>query len=328
MDEWLRQNLICPRDRQSLTLHDTTLICGQSHRYPIVDGIPVMLLDEATHTGGGYTETVGHVTRQSELPETASDLSEERIAPLVQEVIAATCGNLYKPLIGKLTRYPIPDLRLPDGDGQFLLDIGCNWGRWCVSAARKGYQPVGIDPSLTAIRAARHVAQQLNVATRYVVADARYLPFAPQSFDVAFSYSVLQHFYREDVLQTLAEVARVLRPGGTCLVQMPNCFGLWNLLVQLRQGFKEPGYFVARYWRPGTLERVFTERIGPSQLSVDGFFSLNPQVTDKELLPPPYRLVVNLSDFLRRVSRKLPALLYIADSLYVQATRGPEAVQA
>jgi 2-polyprenyl-3-methyl-5-hydroxy-6-metoxy-1,4-benzoquinol methylase len=85
---------------------------------------------------------------------------------------AATNGMLYIRLIGKLTDYPIPYLRLPPGEGKRFLEIGCNWGRWCIAAARMGYRPVGIDPSLKGIRAARQVALHLGIQAHYVAADA------------------------------------------------------------------------------------------------------------------------------------------------------------
>ncbi len=59
---------------------------------------------------------------------------------LLQDVIAATCGNLYRHLIGNVRRYPIPELRLPEGGGRRFLEVGCNWGRWCVSARRRGFE--------------------------------------------------------------------------------------------------------------------------------------------------------------------------------------------
>jgi 2-polyprenyl-3-methyl-5-hydroxy-6-metoxy-1,4-benzoquinol methylase len=115
---------------------------------------------------------------------------ENSIDPVVSVIIAATSGYAYKHLVGKLRTYPIPDLRLPAVDGKTLLDIGCNWGRWSVAAARKGYRVVGVDPSLGAIMAARRVARQLDVDIDYIVADARYLPFEDGTLDV-FSYSVI-----------------------------------------------------------------------------------------------------------------------------------------
>ena len=51
----------------------------------------------------------------------------------------------------------------------------------------------------------------------YVVGDARELPFEDGSFDAVFSYSVLQHLAKEDVPRVVAEIRRVLRPGGARL---------------------------------------------------------------------------------------------------------------
>ena len=64
------------------------------------------------------------------------------------------------------------------------------------------------------------------------MADARYLPFPESTFDVVFSYSVLQHFEKQDARVALAEAARVLTVSGTSMIQLPNAFGLRNMLNQ------------------------------------------------------------------------------------------------
>jgi hypothetical protein len=95
-------------------------------------------------------------------------------------IVGATSGFAYKHLTGNIgmTEFPIPANRLPRGNGEVLLDIGYNWRRWCVSAARNGYRPVGIDPQLGAVMAARRVARQLSLDIRYICGDGRNLPFA------------------------------------------------------------------------------------------------------------------------------------------------------
>ncbi len=264
--------LVCPRDRSALS----DGVCEQGHEYPVVDGVPVLLVEEEspTHAACGLIE---------ELPPPPAT----GVDPFVREVIGATCGRLYEHLSADLPEYPIPELRLPPGNGRSFLEVGCNWGRWCVAAARRGYVPVGIDPSLKAIQAARRVAEQLGVDTEYVVGDARRLPFADESFDVVFSYSVFQHFSKRDALAAFDELARVLRPGGESLVQMANVYGarsLWNQLRERR--WREPRtLFDVRYWGPRELRDELAGRIGPTDLSTDGFFTLNPQPTDLALLP-------------------------------------------
>jgi len=301
--------LVCPRDRTALR----NGVCEQGHEYPIVDGIPILLLEEEAPTHAAC----GRIEELPPPPATGVD-------PFVREVIGATCGRLYEHLVRDLPEYPIPELRLPPGGRRTFLEVGCNWGRWCVAAARRGYVPVGIDPSLKAIQAARRVAEQLGVEAEYVVGDARRLPFADDSFGVVFSYSVFQHFSKPDALAAFDEIGRVLEPGGESLVQMANLYGarsIWNQVRERR--FREPRtLFDVRYWGPRELRDELTERIGPTQLVADGFFTLNPQPTDLALLPARYRAVVRMSEALRRVADRVPPLTYAADSVYARSRRG------
>jgi SAM-dependent methyltransferase/uncharacterized protein YbaR (Trm112 family) len=317
VDRALLRLLVCPRDHKVLKEQDRHLLCPNGHRYPIAEGIPILLLAEnaQTHIEGTRSLQVGASGEATPAP-LLSPPGE--IDPFVQHIIAATNGMLYIRLVGKLTDYPIPHLRLPPGDGKRFLEIGCNWGRWCVAAARMGYRPVGIDPSLKGIRAARHVAQQLGIEAHYVVADGRNLPFASGTFDQVFSYSVLQHLSRENARLTLQEVARALHSGGGFLVQMPNCFGIRCLYHQARRGFREGRDFDVRYWTPRELVSTFRAAFGSARVVVDGFFSLNAQISDVNLLPGKYRSVVYASEALRKISGVFSPLTYVADSLYVE----------
>lgn len=307
--------LRCPRDRTALRTGSDGAECERGHRYPIDDGVPVLLVEEETPTHGACWVSLEE--RDAPVP------TGEGVDPVVQEVIAATCGRHYRHLIDRLPSYPIPELRLPRSGGELFLEVGCNWGRWCVAAARRGYVPVGIDPSVRGIQAARRVARQLGVEAFYVVADARHLPFAPASFDVAFSYSVFQHFAKPEAVASFDELGRVLRPGGALLVQMANLYGVRSLLNQVRERrFREPReLFDVRYWGPRELRQELERRIGATEVSVDGFFTLNPQPTDLELLPRHFRALVRTSEALRRLADRVPALTYAADSLYARSLR-------
>jgi SAM-dependent methyltransferase len=242
------------------------------------------------------------------------------VDPVVSMLVPATSGHLYFARQGKYGSYPIPELRLPDSHGERFLELGCSWGRWCVAAARKGYRVVGIDPSLGAVLAAKRVMLANGVTADFVVADARRLPFAANSQDLVFSYSVLQHFGRADVARTLAEVSRVLTRGGRSMIQMPNAIGIRSLYHQARRGFAEATAFEVRYWRINELRTVFEQLIGPSTVSVDGFFGLGIQGTDAEHMSPAHRVVCRASDFLRRLSRTVSSLTQLADSVYVAST--------
>ena len=321
-DPWLLQHLVCPRDRQTLRAQTDRLVCPSSHEYPVIHGIPVMLLREVQQT---------HAYAARSLDEAQKGLDDTILRPglcqsgsvdsFVQQEISATNGIMYRSLVGKLIEYPIPMLAAPDAHRGYFLDIGCNWGRWCIAAGRLGYRPVGIDVSLHAILAARRVAQQLGVNAIYLVADSRYMPFEDGLFDHAFSYGVLQHFDKSNACRAVAEMNRVLKIGAIGRVQMPNRIGLRCLYHQLRRRFREPTDFEVRYWSLAELKSTFQRVIGCPTLSADGFLSLNPQRSDAQLLPFQYRLVIGLSELLKKASTIAPFLIHMADSVYVTAEK-------
>lgn len=318
---WLRGLLVCPRDKLQLSDEGGQLVCLKGHRYAVIEGIPILLVSEAeqTHIEATRALAIADSGDTSSLPR--FDVGPNEIDPFVRNAIGATNGALYQHLVGNLMEYPIPRLRLNPGDNRTFLEVGCNWGRWCIAAARMGYRTVGIDPSLKSIRAARRVARQLGVEAEYLVADSRYLPFRDETFDQVFSYSVLQHLSKENAITSLSEVRRILRQGGGALIQMPNVFGVRCLYHQIRRGFREAHDFEVRYWKPAELLSTFRQAIGSAKLSVDGFFSLNIQPTDLRLLPARYRAIVHASEFLRRVSNVVPFLAKVADSLYITSCR-------
>lgn len=315
IDSWLKRHLACPRDLKPLDMSPGFLRCEENHTYPVVQGVPVLLLSDAVPTQKEFWEIL---EQPGGSPRLAAS-SKEGIDPFVRRALPATSGSLYGSLAAKLQRYPIPELPLPDGNKNIFLDLGCNWGRWCLSASRKGYLAIGIDPNLEAVLAARRVSEQLKIPCCFLVADARRLPFSSKCTDVVFSYSVLQHFDKSDACRALRETSRVLKEGGTALVEMPNAFGLHNLAHQIKRGFRKARDFEVRYWTPAELHRTFTSCVGPSRLVADGYFCLNPQLSDISMLPFAYRLVVRVSEWLRKRSLMFPWLIHVADSLYVQS---------
>ena len=346
IDPWLREHLVCPRDHRPLSESSGALRCELGHTYPVVDGVAVMLLSDVPQTFGAARSSMERAPRGAsdqrapewylesvEISDSEKrgvlELAERRpsVDPVVAYLVAATNGLMYRHLIGRLESYPIPEISLPAGDGRILLDVGCSWGRWTIAAARRGYRAVGIDPSLGAVMAARRVARQLNVEGTFVVGDARYLPFSNGAFDTVFSYSVIQHFSRDDARRAVGEIGRVLTPRGTARVQMPTRYGPRCLYHQARRGFSDGQGFDVRYWRLRDLSRLFTDTVGPSTLEVDGYFGIGLQQTDAHLMTNTRRAVLGASLWLTRASRRLPWLIRVADSVYVQATKPQRTLQ-
>jgi ubiquinone/menaquinone biosynthesis C-methylase UbiE len=277
--------------------------------------------------GGLYVESVGLTNAEKRGILDLASAQSSAVDPVVSFLISATNGIAYKNLIGRLKDYPIPVLPIPKAQGQVFLDIGCNWGRWCIAASRNGYRVVGIDPSLGAVMAAKRVAQKFGIEVAYIVGDARFLPFKPSAIDYVFSYSVLQHLSREDVAIVLSEIARVLRDRGTCRVQMPTKFGLRCIYHQFRRRFRDGSGFEVRYWTLPSLRKLFSSRIGSATFSVDCFFGIGLQFSDLRFMTPLLKVVVTASETLRQISRFVVPLTWVADSVYVSTVKDGTAQQ-
>ena len=324
MNKWLIEHLVCPRDKKNLLFSSDKLICPENHAYPVIEDVPIMLIEEAEQTHGYINQTLEKVSKiiaskSDKNGQINGSKNKNEIDKFVQAEVPFTSGYLYLPLQNNLSRYPIPDIRLSNGNGERLLDIGCNWGRWSISAARKGYQVTGIDPSLEAVLAAKRVTAQLGVEADFVVGDARFLPFDENSFEIVFSYSVFQHLSKENVYTTLDEVARVLKNDGKTLFQMPNKYGIRQYQHHRRRGFTEGEGFDVRYWTPKELMKTFETKFGETKMTSDCYFGLGIQGSDADLLPLRYKMVVYTSEFLRKLSGVIKPLTKIADSVYLES---------
>jgi SAM-dependent methyltransferase len=94
-----------------------------------------------------------------------------------------------------------------------VLDIGCGRGGLVEQLHHPLDQVVGIDPDWLSLREHR-----LNLTSAVTLSDD--LPFAPNTFDVAFASWVLEHLARP--FHTFQSIARVLKPGGAFVFITPN----------------------------------------------------------------------------------------------------------
>jgi SAM-dependent methyltransferase len=104
--------------------------------------------------------------------------------------------------------------------GLRVLNLGCGTGGWSVAAERAGALCSSLDLDAEAVAIAR--ARARGAVT---TAAAEALPFRSGSFDVVYCVSTLEHV--QDAARALAEMARVLRPGGQLYLHTPSwwsCF--------------------------------------------------------------------------------------------------------
>lgn len=101
---------------------------------------------------------------------------------------------------------------LPDVDGLSGLDVGCGEGHNTRMVAGRGARMVGVDVSGNFVRHAREAEVHEPLGIRYERASAVALPFDAASFDFATAFMSLMDIPETE--RVLAEVFRVLRPGG------------------------------------------------------------------------------------------------------------------
>jgi SAM-dependent methyltransferase len=138
-----------------------------------------------------------------------------------------------------------------------IVDLGCGCGALVLFLQEIGYRNVlGLETSPGQVEFAR----QLGVRS---VEFGDLVPFlrntADEVFDVVVVFDVIEHFCKEEVLEIMDQVYRVLRPGGRLIVHAPNAEGIFGSRI---------------FWSDFTHEMAFT-REGLRQLTcASGFGSI------------------------------------------------------
>lgn len=103
--------------------------------------------------------------------------------------------------------------------GEQVLEVGCGTGNELIDFAElvgAGGKIAGIDisPGMLAVAHQKLSLQPLTASVELRVGDARQLPYEDNSFDLAYCSFTLELFPEDDIKTVLAEILRVLKPGG------------------------------------------------------------------------------------------------------------------
>lgn len=175
-----------------------------------------------------------------------------------------------------------------DWSGKRVLDLGCAGGFMAEALAKKGAHVTGIDPAAQAIAAARAHADASGLSIAYDVGVGERLPYTDARFDAVVCVDVLEHV--EDLQQVIAEITRVLTPGGLFLydtinrnlvARLATITMAEDVLRLLPKGTHDPDMFI----RPAELAKAMqgagltfgpTTGLGPRGINRQGDFTFGP----------------------------------------------------
>ena len=150
------------------------------------------------------------------------------------------------------------------GPGRRVLDLGCRYGA-LTRAYSEGNEVVGMDVDHEALAE----AAKLGIETLHGDVTER-LPVEDASFDVVVCGELLEHLPFPE--RTVAEVRRVLRPGGWFVGSVPNAYRVRNRLVFLLGRPPETDPTHLHMFSPDALRGLLAEFEGPELRYVSGRF--------------------------------------------------------
>jgi SAM-dependent methyltransferase len=181
-------------------------------------------------------------------------------------VFPAQDAAAYEQVMGRWSRRLAPLLIEFGGlgDGDRVLDVGCGTGSlsYALPEAANVAAVTGIDQAEAFLEFARKRSADPRFTFRH--ADARALPFADCSFDRAYSMLVLQ--FIPDVEHAVAEMRRVVCPGGRVTAAVWNTFGgmpwirlLWDTASVLDPTAERPRTLFSSLTAPGEMSTMWRQ---------------------------------------------------------------------
>jgi 2-polyprenyl-6-hydroxyphenyl methylase / 3-demethylubiquinone-9 3-methyltransferase len=151
-------------------------------------------------------------------------------------------------------RTMIDQARASGGTWHTVLDVGCGGGYLSEEFAKLGFEVTGVDPAPESLECARRHAEHAGLSISYLSGSGERLPASDSSFDIVLCCDVLEHVDSPD--RVLAEIARVLRPGGLFFYDTVNrTLASWLGVIKMME-----------HWQPEPNVHVWKKFIKPSEL--------------------------------------------------------------
>jgi ubiquinone/menaquinone biosynthesis C-methylase UbiE len=143
----------------------------------------------------------------------------------------------------RLEPYLPPFANFPSGKGKTVLEVGVGMGADHLEWAKHGPKALyGVDLTPRAIAFTKARFKHAKLASTLQVADAEALPFKDGMFNLVYSWGVLHH--SPDTPKAFAEVARVLKKGGTAKIMVYHTYSLTGLMLWARYGLLKGNPFL------------------------------------------------------------------------------------
>jgi ubiquinone/menaquinone biosynthesis C-methylase UbiE len=194
--------------------------------------------------------------------------------------------------------------------GKDVLEIGCGTGVHTRLLAEAGARVTAVDLTPTAVELTTRRLAQAGLDADVLEADAESLPFPDASFDFVWSWGVIHH--SSDTSRVLAEIARVLRPGGhlAFMVYHRTSLTYWlNYVLYrgvLRGGLlRESPDELANRWSDGVIARHYTRRTLAESLT-PWFDNIETKVMGQigEAIPLPSRIRRRVAPLVPRAAQE------------------------
>jgi len=172
-----------------------------------------------------------------------------------------------------LPRFEYFDRFINDWQNLKVLDVGCGGGFTCEFLAKRNVLVSGIDRSENCILEAKKHARENNLAIDYQHGFSEKMPYGDDYFDAVICVDVLEHV--TDLKQTIAEIYRVLKPGGflgfdtinrTFKSRLITIWLLEDILEKIPRGIHDWNKFI----QPAEL-RAMMKETGFSNIEMAGF---------------------------------------------------------
>lgn len=144
--------------------------------------------------------------------------------------------------------------------GREVLEIGCGIGLDSYTMATNGLKLTAMDLTHVGVNTARRRFAANKLSGEFLVGDACDLPFSSDQFDYLYSFGVLHH--AADTEQTIKEVYRVLKPGGTAYIMLYHRHSLneWvHRLTRIPFEDRDESCPVVRRYSKVEIRRIFAE---------------------------------------------------------------------